>query len=79
MTQKTSLFNKHINLNAKIIPFSGFEMPVNYSKGICPIAESYHDKLFLNLELAELSLDLSEIHMIVDAFQKVWSQLDLLR
>ena len=34
MTQKTSLFNKHINLDAKIIPFSGFEMPVNYSKGI---------------------------------------------
>ena len=34
MTKKTSLYNHHLNLGAKIIPFSGFEMPVNYSKGI---------------------------------------------
>ncbi len=34
MSQKTSLYNHHLNLGAKIIPFSGFEMPVNYSKGI---------------------------------------------
>ncbi len=34
MTKKTSLYNHHLNLKAKIIPFSGFEMPVNYNKGI---------------------------------------------
>ena len=34
MTKKTSLYDYHLNLGAKIIPFSGFEMPVNYSKGI---------------------------------------------
>ena len=34
MIQKTSLYNHHLNLGAKIIPFSGFEMPVNYPKGI---------------------------------------------
>ena len=31
---KTSLYDKHLKLGAKIIPFSGFEMPVNYPKGI---------------------------------------------
>ena len=34
MIKKTSLYNRHLNLKAKIIPFSGFEMPVNYDKGI---------------------------------------------
>ncbi len=34
MTQRTSLYNRHLDLNAKIIPFSGFDMPVNYAKGI---------------------------------------------
>ena len=34
MIKKTSLYNRHLNLKAKIIPFSGFEMPINYTKGI---------------------------------------------
>lgn len=28
---KTALYNKHVSLGAKIIPFAGFEMPVQYS------------------------------------------------
>ncbi len=28
---KTSLYNKHVSLGAKIVPFAGFEMPVQYS------------------------------------------------
>lgn len=31
--KKTSLYEKHIELNAKIIPFAGFEMPLQY-KGV---------------------------------------------
>ena len=34
MIKKTSLYNHHLNLGAKIVPFSGFEMPANYDKGI---------------------------------------------
>ena len=75
------MFQNKIAMGSQGFPWSYSESrkSVNYSKGICPIAENYHDKVFLNLELAELSLDLSEIHMIVDAFQKIWQQLDLLR
>lgn len=29
--KKTSLYNKHIQLGAKMVPFAGFEMPVSYS------------------------------------------------
>ena len=28
---KTALYNKHVSLGAKIVPFAGFEMPVQYS------------------------------------------------
>lgn len=33
-TQQTALFQLHKRLGAKIVPFGGFEMPVNYPKGI---------------------------------------------
>ncbi len=29
--KKTALYNKHIQLGAKMVPFAGFEMPVSYS------------------------------------------------
>ena len=31
---KTSLYKKHIELKAKILPFAGYMMPINYPKGI---------------------------------------------
>lgn len=31
MDKKTALFNKHVSLGAKMVPFAGFEMPVQYS------------------------------------------------
>lgn len=75
------IFQKKIAMGNKGFPWTYLEsrIDVNYSKGICPVAESYHDDLFLNLELAELSLDLQEISMIVEAFRKVWSNLDQIK
>ena len=32
--QKTALYKSHIALNAKMVPFCGFEMPICYSNGI---------------------------------------------
>ena len=31
---KTSLYQEHIKLDAKVIPFAGYLMPVNYKDGI---------------------------------------------
>jgi aminomethyltransferase len=31
MNKKTALFDKHISLGAKMVPFAGFEMPVQYT------------------------------------------------
>mgnify|MGYP001172210220 CR=1 FL=1 len=32
--KKTILYDQHISLNAKIVDFAGYKMPINYSKGI---------------------------------------------
>ena len=29
--KKTALYDKHVSLGAKIVPFAGFEMPIQYS------------------------------------------------
>ena len=31
---ETALFNEHIKLSAKIVPFAGYSMPVSYTNGI---------------------------------------------
>ncbi len=31
---KTSLYDKHVKLGAKMVPFAGYDMPVNYAEGI---------------------------------------------
>ncbi|MEO2159163.1 MAG: glycine cleavage system aminomethyltransferase GcvT, partial [bacterium] len=32
--KKTPLYNSHVSLGAKMVPFAGYEMPVQYSSGI---------------------------------------------
>ncbi len=32
--QKTALYKKHLDLNAKMGPFAGYEMPLQYSRGV---------------------------------------------
>ena len=41
--EKTSLFDFHNKNNAKIVPFGGYYLPINYSSGI--IAEHNHTRL----------------------------------
>ncbi len=48
----------------------------DYSKGICPISESYHDEKFIGFGIAGLSLRPKHIRKIGVAFRKVWENLD---
>lgn len=34
MTQKTPLYQEHVNLKAKMAPFAGYDMPINYTLGV---------------------------------------------
>jgi perosamine synthetase len=52
---------------------------VDYSKGICPVAESLQDEFFLGFfGISQFDLEINDIELIIKAFQKVWSNLELL-
>ncbi len=52
---------------------------VNYSKGICPIAEQLNDFTYLGFGLCVYDLSNEDIDLIVHAFHKVWANLDALK
>ena len=52
---------------------------VDYSKGICPVAEKLNDENFMGFGMCVYDLDLADIDRIVSAFRKVWANLDQLR
>lgn len=52
---------------------------VSYQKGICPVAESFHDKFFLGFEMCMYQLDEACILQVCNAFEKIWQNLSLLR
>ena len=70
-------FQKKIAYGSKGFPwtFSESRKNINYSKGICPIAETFHDKTFLGFELCLFELSDNDIKNIGEAFRKVWKNL----
>ena len=52
---KTSLYKRHIKLNAKIVDFAGYQMPINYPEGISKECYSVRKNVgfFLNYEEEE--------------------------
>jgi perosamine synthetase len=52
---------------------------VNYSKGICPVAEELHESSFISFLICLYDLDDENINEIANAFKKVWSSLDSIR
>jgi len=51
---------------------------VDYSKGICPVAEQLNDSTYLGFGMCVYDLTEDDVDLIVTAFQKVWNSLDLL-
>ena len=52
---------------------------VSYDKGICPIAESMNDRMFLNIGIGLVKLDKMSCDSIIESFKKVWKHLDSLK
>lgn len=51
---------------------------VDYSKGICPVAEELNDETYLGMGLCTYDLTDDDIDLIVAAFKKVWRNLSTL-
>ena len=52
---------------------------IDYAKGICPIAEKLHDELFFSFGICVYELSFSDIDLIIETFEKVWSNIDKLK
>jgi len=53
----------------------GVRKDINYSKGICPVAERLHEETFIGFEMCVFELSKTDIDLIITAFQKVWSNI----
>lgn len=51
---------------------------VDYSKGICPVAEKLNEETYMGFGMCVYDLSLSDVNQIVVAFRKVWANLDQL-
>ncbi|MGZ8157554.1 MAG: DegT/DnrJ/EryC1/StrS family aminotransferase [Methylobacter sp.] len=51
---------------------------VDYSKGICPVAEQLNDSTYLGFGMCVYDLTEDDADLIVSAFHKVWKSLELL-
>lgn len=52
---------------------------VSYAKGICPVAEGLHDFSYIGFQMCMYQMSDNEVDLMVEAFQKVWINLDALR
>ena len=75
------MFQEKIAFGSKGFPWNSefCKRDVDYSKGICPVAESLHDDSHISIGVCQYELENSEVDLIVNAFKKVWLNLDLLR
>jgi dTDP-4-amino-4,6-dideoxygalactose transaminase len=52
---------------------------VDYSQGICPVAEELQTNQYLGYEMCLSDLSDDDVDLIVQSFIKVWEQMELLR
>lgn len=48
---------------------------IDYSKGICPVAEQLHESTFLGFSLCKFEMSDTETDLVIEAFRKVWDRL----
>jgi hypothetical protein len=73
------MYQNKIAYGKKGYPWSASESSknVNYSEGICPIAENLHAETFLELEICRFELNEVEIQLIISVFKKVFDHFSI--
>ncbi len=71
------MFQNKISYGKNGFPWSSeiCKRDVDYSVGICPVAENLQDNSYLGFEICEYDLNTEDIYLIGKAFKKVFSQL----
>ena len=75
------MFQQKIAYGSKGFPWTSdiCHREVNYAKGICPVAEKFHDESYLGFAMCLHDLSDADVDLIAQAFHKVWNQLDALK
>ena len=75
------MYQQKIAYGSKGFPWNSdiCKRDVDYSKGICPVAEDLHFNRQLGLGICGLDLSIADVNLIVEAFEKVWSSFDKLK
>jgi perosamine synthetase len=75
------IYQKRIAYGKRGFPWTAdvYKGRVSYEKGICPIAESLHDELFLQIGFCAHTFADPEVDQVINAFLKVWDNLSDLR
>ena len=75
------IYQKKIAYGKSGIPWSlnQSRKNISYKRGICPVAEDYHDNSFIFLPICSYNLDEKDVDLIIEAFKKVWLNLDALK
>jgi perosamine synthetase len=75
------LYQKKIAFGSRGFPWSSdiCRREVDYSKGICPVAEQLNDHSYIGFGMCVHDLTSEDIRQIGTAFKKVWGNLDSLR
>lgn len=68
------VFQKKIAYGSNGFPWTSdiCKREVDYSKGICPVAEKLQDETFMALQICLVELSCEDIDLIIRAFKKVW-------
>jgi len=75
------MYQRRMAYGSKGFPWTAgfYDGQVDYSKGICPVAEKLHDEDFLGYQMCLNALDDADVDLVAGAFEKVWANLDALR
>lgn len=75
------LYQKKIAYGTKGFPWSSdiCHRDVDYSRGICPVAEELNDATYLGFGMCVYDLTDDDIDLIICAFRKVWANLGVLK
>jgi perosamine synthetase len=75
------LFRHKIAYGTKGFPWNSpyCSSKIQYGQGLCPVAEKLHSETFLGLNICMNELPTEDVSVIIEAFRKVWSQLDQLK
>jgi dTDP-4-amino-4,6-dideoxygalactose transaminase len=75
------LFRHKIAYGTKGFPWTSpyCSRHIEYGPGLCPVAEELHSETFIGLNVCMNELPPEDVALIVAAFHKVWSSLDMLK